>query len=285
MNERSLARGENKAFVPKIRQANWKRLEQEGVLTETEERFQREIEGPIVKSFKRDERRLILWNLRENNKAGKGQDLDQLFKSWGIRRPKINRLWVEEKYSEVVARKEKESPEECKISPAEDVLYPILKRLTKRQIFRQVWIGNSCFDFFIPSIYSPRERYRPLRGFLIEVNGKVHRQTQKMKKDFSKLDTAKALSIMATSITDRNVGKAHTANYLKNVLQSRPLDAQGSKILWGQIHLGTVVTLAEDSDFRRWFGLSVRQFRFLRSQILKKKKARLGYWHRTPIIH
>ena len=78
----------------------------------------------------------------------------------------------------------------------ERYLHYLLTKGTKEDIRASVWIGNHCVDLFVPRI-----------GLAIEVDGDIHHNEMKMRKDELKEGCLEKLGIMVWHIENTEVGR------------------------------------------------------------------------------
>lgn len=128
---------------------------------------------------------------------------------------------------------------------SEDRIYGLIKKNTKLEVLRSVWIGNMNIDLFIPSVRSVpgmnNGNGRSLKGIAIEVDGCIHNKIFKMKKDNKKYETLHGLSIGTLSVENQDFKNETVQNLISNLKNLKKLDTRAKKRLMRNIYYTTLI--------------------------------------------
>ena len=102
----------------------------------------------------------------------------------------------------------------------------------KKKVLSTVWIGNHNVDFFFPTI-----------GIAVEVNGGIHFNERKMKKDDLRDLTLKRLKIPVMEIENEDIQKAK--KWLNSLNDIPHLGTVRCRYLWRRIAIETIVSNCE----------------------------------------
>jgi hypothetical protein len=126
----------------------------------------------------------------------------------------------------------------------EDILFKVLKGVTKLEIHRSYWIGKRNIDLFIPAVRanfdSQFQKVTGFKGLAIEVNGKIHDQYSKMMRDEGKYDLLHSLSICTVVIENHDFNHPLVKEILQNMSKYRNPDFRSKQRLLRNIHLVTL---------------------------------------------
>lgn len=133
----------------------------------------------------------------------------------------------------------------------------ILISTFRLQSHTQTWIGNFCVDMFLPSLgfkaNQGSSKFK-FKSVAIEINGSIHDNPVKAKKDYYKMECLSYLGISVISITNEQVisGQARQiANGIKN--QSKRLCSRARKRLWTKIYILTLLYHADLATLSKFF--------------------------------
>ena len=134
---------------------------------------------------------------------------------------------------------------------SEHILYNKIVSQTKLKVLRSFWIGKRNYDFFIPALkstvnYSYKYNGESTGGVVIEVDGKVHQEYLKMKRDQSKYEQLSRLGICCSVINNDEIGKSTVKNLIERLPAMPRLDSRGKKRLLRKIY---IVTLLAHKEF------------------------------------
>lgn len=138
---------------------------------------------------------------------------------------------------------------------AEDRVLADLRRYTKLEIKRSMWIGPHSIDLFLPSIVGGNLNDAiKSHGLAIEVDGDVHNWESKIKKDHQKIHNIKKLGIAVCSILNED-SKEHTyRSILEHIGKCKRLDSRGKKRLLRNIYIYTMSVHLGDEEIVNTFG-------------------------------
>ena len=123
-----------------------------------------------------------------------------------VERGLISPTRLHEAYQKVTRSLNKTYEAETIRTRAERYLHQLLRESTGEDIKASMWIGNHCVDLFIPRI-----------GLAIEVDGDIHDNEMKMRKDELKEEFLAKLGIMVWHINNNEIRRR--AVDIKNVLE------------------------------------------------------------------
>lgn len=128
----------------------------------------------------------------------------------------------------------------------EDILYKLIKGTSRLEIHRSFWIGKRNIDIFIPavkaSVGSSNFNSSKFSGLAIEVDGGIHNENFKMKKDQSKLEFLHSLSICSIVVENQDVNHPLVKDLLQHLTEYRNKDFRSKQRLLRNIYLKTLIS-------------------------------------------
>ena len=168
------------------------------------------------------------------------------FDSWVIRQFKLARRvfpnrQIREGHERLQNRLQNMFPQASSPTFFENEFFRKLKSSTSLEVLQSTWIGNGCVDIFIPGVAGEPGASRQMRGLVLEVDGPVHDQESKMRRDEHKRDQLAELRIGTMSL--RNESLRHEASLLlvRKIRWMPRLDTRARRRLWRDIYLFTLV--------------------------------------------
>jgi very-short-patch-repair endonuclease len=139
---------------------------------------------------------------------------------------------------------------ERQITPAEDSFFGQFSKAFRIKLYRQVWVGNLCLDFFIPALGLPKANGAKgfsLKGLAVEVDGQIHDTIMKSKKDEFKEKSLHDLGILVWRISNDQVfGEECIPSRAAFRHALKPLCSKARADLWSMIYLVTVLYHSSD---------------------------------------
>jgi hypothetical protein len=124
----------------------------------------------------------------------------------------------------------------------EDVFYRLLKSHTKLQINRSFWIGKRNIDIFVPAIIAePKGGIQRLKGLAIEIDGPIHNEEHKMRRDESKFQMLDELSIGSVVIQNHSFDNPTVAKIIRDISSYRNPDFRSKRRLLRSIYIRTII--------------------------------------------
>jgi very-short-patch-repair endonuclease len=152
---------------------------------------------------------------------------------------------LQEEYNSIVECKEKRFCRKDQYRTEFELKFErLLRKEMKIQFLKQFWIGDSCFDFFIPGVCGKPGGKR-MKGLVIEIDGGVHSLELKMKKDETKGELLQRLEIGHYSISNEKVNNKTIQEIAKLLRTSQSLDFRGKQRVLRVAYLVTII-----ADFR-----------------------------------
>lgn len=148
---------------------------------------------------------------------------------------------------------QKSSNRDCERTHKERTFLKGLKLHSQKQVLPSVRIGGHCVDLFVPNIRSSENGTHVMRGLAIEVDGDIHNDEGKMRKDELKNAMLSILGIGMTSIPNWDL-REPTVRILQQQLGSfRRLDSRERQRLWRRIYVLTLAWHLSDREFLSLF--------------------------------
>ena len=144
-----------------------------------------------------------------------------------VERGLISPTRLHEAYQKVTRSLNKTYEAETIRTRAERYLHQLLRESTGEDIKASMWIGNHCVDLFIPRI-----------GLAIEVDGDIHDNEMKMRKDELKEEFLAKLGIMVWHINNNEIRRR--AVDIKNVLEHPKTKEKDINALLNTIYVETI---------------------------------------------
>jgi hypothetical protein len=162
-------------------------------------------------------------------------------------------LWAQE-YQAITKKLNEQRALERKITLAEAFFVQKFALEFRIKVYPQLWVGNLCLDFFIPAFGLRRgigQRGFTLKGLAIEIDGPIHNNFVKAKKDEFKEKSLSDLGILLWRLPNEEVFRSQTLP--SRELLERDLGRLCSRAradLWTKIHLITVLYHSSDETLR-----------------------------------
>lgn len=142
-------------------------------------------------------------------------------------------------------------------SPAEDEFEKQFRKRWRLRLYRQVWIGNLCADFFVPSLGCRSPNF--LRGFqskgiVFEIDGDIHQRQWKLRKDEYKDMALYDLGFSIWRVEDSQVYRRQNLPERLTVLREfgKTCHREQSRI-WRTIYLQTLLYHGTQSEIENVF--------------------------------
>ena len=136
----------------------------------------------------------------------------------------------------------------------EDWVHQTLMDATKLTVLRSFWVERNV-DFFIPGIRGQTGKVRGAsQGLVIEVNGSIHDQCFKMRKDDHVRDFLFTIGVPISTIENDDVYSSHTQKYLIRISNCKRLDTRGRQRLLRKIWSETIALHATNEGLNRLYG-------------------------------
>jgi len=116
----------------------------------------------------------------------------------------------------------------------------ILKRHYKLGVETSVWIGPRNIDLFIPSmrLYHGAVRFN---GLAIEIDGGIHNEEHKMKKDQAKFEYLNFLKISSVRFNNEDIPNGKFENFIIGLKNHYYPDTRTRQRLMRKIHIETIL--------------------------------------------
>ncbi|QDK43203.1 hypothetical protein DOM21_17420 [Bacteriovorax stolpii] len=138
-----------------------------------------------------------------------------------------------------ILESEKNKSDELKRTKSETVFVTLLRQQTKLQIFPNFWIGKRNVDIFIPNIRIHHSRAN-FRGVVFEIDGGVHNEEFKMKKDSYLFEHLAELGIFVKSIANADINSNTVNSEILKIIRMPRLQSRERKRLMRDIYLSTI---------------------------------------------
>lgn len=139
---------------------------------------------------------------------------------------------------------------------------------TKLSVYKSMWIGNYCIDIFVLGVrgdYNLANHF--FRGLAIEVDGSIHDEEFKMRKDHSKQAFLQKLKIPLYSIKNEDLNNASFNALLMKISKLKHSDNRARKRLLRNIYLVTILSHLPDNKLEEEFGsMAMPFFKLLRKE-------------------
>ncbi|MCB9061530.1 MAG: hypothetical protein H6622_08420 [Halobacteriovoraceae bacterium] len=153
-----------------------------------------------------------------------------------------------------------ESFETTKTSYESRVLKKI-KESYKGDIFTSMWIGKRNIDIFIPGLRGNTyeqtiqniTKARYFKGLAIEIDGSIHDQEFKMKKDSSKYRQLHALEIGLLTIENRDIKLNFIQKIIRGLIDMPRVDYRQRRRLFRNIFITTLLAHYTDEELNNLF--------------------------------
>lgn len=143
------------------------------------------------------------------------------------------------------------------------------KSLTGIKPVPSCWIGPFCVDFFLPQL-GGRWKHLKWQGLAIEIDGGIHNQEAKIKKDTYKSERLLDMGIYVMTILNKDVGKIKIADLLQQLDRTVPLDWRAQQRIMTKIRLLTIFALSPFHEIDWFFNVAPGTTRQLTITIKKK---------------
>ena len=139
----------------------------------------------------------------------------------------------------IILESEKNKSNELKRTRSETMFVTLLRQQTKLQIFQNFWIGKRNVDIFIPNIKIHHSKAH-FRGIVFEIDGGVHDEEFKMKKDSYLFEHLAKLGIFTKSITNADINSNTVNSEILKILRMPRLQSRERKRLMRDIYFSTI---------------------------------------------
>lgn len=157
-------------------------------------------------------------------------------------------------YEAVCAKLDWEHKNQKSVTAAEDSFFRSFSSMCKIKLYPQTWIGNFCVDFFTPAlgaILSKVMKGYSFKGIVFEIDGPIHQQEQRMKKDTLREKYLTDLNLSVWRVSNDDVYQGLGLPNPKNLYEGfRKLCSRERARIWSKVHTLTLLchepkTLAE----------------------------------------
>ena len=149
----------------------------------------------------------------------------------------------------------------------------------KRLFFQRI---DRCIDVFVPNICASAlpqfSNQRTMKGLALEIDGPIHDNQLKMKKDISKYQLLHQLGIGVVVIENRESRERTVLKLIEGLRSTPKLDSRARKRLWVRIYLNTILYHCDDQTLERLWG---KEFFNLQKKSNTTEKKELVYATRT----
>lgn len=148
---------------------------------------------------------------------------------------------------------------------AEQIVSEKIAQMTKLKSYRSFWIANRNIDLFFPtvgSLYSRNMRQseanKPylMRGLAIEVDGPIHDNELKMRKDEAKSNLLKSLGIAHIVIQNTDVAHSMVQKLFKQLRDLDRLDTRAKRRVMRKVYVATLAYHASEQQMAQLYGES-----------------------------
>ncbi len=150
---------------------------------------------------------------------------------------------------------------------AEQIFFKRVQQQTKLKFIQSIWIGNRNIDLFCGSLGSAPNLIQKgnqsctlMRGLAVEIDGPIHDQSLKLKKDQNKYDFIHSLGIGLVVIENKDLGEITVLNLLRDLKRTPRLDSRAKKRLWRKIYLSTIAYHAKNEILIELYGQPYSEF-------------------------
>lgn len=149
---------------------------------------------------------------------------------------------------------------------AERRIFETISHSTNLKFYQSFWIANRNVDLFCPAIgqlYPPIIKGRKIsrqpcmRGLVIEVDGPIHYQELKMKKDFSKSSYLQKLGIGHTVIENSDIESGKIKKHIDHMKKMPRLDHRARQRLLRKVYTATLAFHATDDVICDLYGSQI----------------------------
>ena len=151
---------------------------------------------------------------------------------------------------------------------------------TKLKILTSFWIGTRNIDIFIPGVRNrddPHKEKRIMNGLAIELDGQIHNQIRKGKRDNHKQSILHKLNIGCLVIENEDIRKININTFLYRLSTLVRLDFRGKRRLMRNIYLETLFTKPRLAIIEKNFGKDkVAEFMDTKEQFKNYKNTKRG---------
>jgi len=132
-------------------------------------------------------------------------------------------------------------------------------------IFPSVQIGDYLADFLLPSVSGGRSGPDSYRGVVVEVDGPVHFEEGKQRKDRHTEEMLKALRIVCIRLDNREIRPGRIVRLFGDFPIKHASCSRTTKLVWQRIYCLTLARRLKQNAFNRYFGLTQKT----RSELLR----------------
>lgn len=143
----------------------------------------------------------------------------------------------------------------------------LLDKYYNRQYFQNLYIGNHCPDFFLPHY-----RHYKSNSAVVEIDGPIHGNTAKQKKDDHKENIFyEQFNIAVFRFQNNIVMNESTVNFVKSLNNYHSPDSKSSMRLWRKLFISTIAHHGNEAIFKNVFGINLAQFQELVDTVRNSK--------------
>ncbi len=121
----------------------------------------------------------------------------------------------------------------------------LFRSVTRRSIVSSLWIGRRNIDFFVPNVGDDVKKARVNgvkrgAGLVVEIDGDVHNEYTKMKRDSSKYEDIHSLNIMLYTIENTDLMCSQVTNFFDAFEKYPLMDSRRVDRVWRRVYLKTI---------------------------------------------
>jgi len=122
----------------------------------------------------------------------------------------------------------------------EEIFSNQIKKYTKLKFFKSVWIGRRCVDIFIPSLAGSGTSKNKMKGLVVELNGSIHDEYEKMNRDENLGNYLQSIGIGLASIDNYDLRHSNVISFFEQLPNIERIDFRARQRLWRTIYIETI---------------------------------------------
>ena len=130
---------------------------------------------------------------------------------------------------------------------SEHIVASRIKKCTKLHFFTSFWIGPRNIDLFFPQLLD--------HGFAIEIDGGIHNEEIKMKKDQSKFSHLEKIGILTSVIYNSDKYEETVKRLIAQIKTMKRLDTRGRKRVLRNVYIYTIIHHFDLINLKDYFSL------------------------------
>lgn len=134
-----------------------------------------------------------------------------------------------------------------------------IRSVTKLKVYESVWVGRRSLDIFLPSVAGELGGSNRLQGLVIEVDGGIHNNPVKQKKDQSKYNFLHELRIGLVTIENSDTNHPVVLQQIENLKKIPKLDSRAKGRVWRRVYLQTIAYNATNQMWWSLFGIDLNE--------------------------